>query len=1273
MTPIQEKPRGHPRVHSAELVDWERYGSDPRPRHFTMRASLLFGLSLVLVSAIAFAAPPAAQWNFGSEETSRLQPFGGVHRDVPGPRPPEFPDFEVSNTAVKFDGKGARYVFEDAGAASPFDFTNGDSITIEAWVKVDELHEGENRYIIGKGRTGASGFERDNQNWALRLRETDGKACLSFLFATPVASGAKRTDSHWHRWTTAGGFEPSTGWHHVAVAYKFGEPESVRGWIDGRSYKGGWDMGGATKDAPVVDDDAIWIGSSMGGSAANSFRGLLDSIAVHREVLTEDVIRGRFRREGGPIVSIPAPVVMPELGELPAGRVQFTSHEGLPAHNRWLNEGEQVPPPSATWSGSEFLISRLPRRYDSWGIRDSWKAPVLMRAAADVTLPPGEQKILYRSRGLSRLWINGQQIAGTLALTGSTDGHQPVKPLAALPAPGARRAGYEMQEAFGLCKVPADGRCRVVFETVVGGKNFRAEPGETLIALFSSDGQTLSILQPAGAAAIPTPLRDKDVELALHRVETSLQAHDDGTRQTLAASQDDFWNKRHEFARTYIREGAAAGKRNWIQAGHPVDALVADKIKQALAASGGSSLEEAKQFHGKILPILSTHCFRCHGEKENGGLRLDSRAAALRGGDSENPAIVAGKPEGSPLLARIRSTDEGERMPPSGDGLKPDEIAALEGWIKSGAPWPAPPVTPEQVASPGLVDDAAFLRRAYLDIVGVPPTESEAREFLESTAPQKRTQLVDRLLADDRWADHWVSYWQEVLAENPNMLKPSLNNTGPFRWFLYEALRDNRPFDRLVTELILLRGSEREGGSAGFGLAADNDAPFAAKGHVIGTAFLGIELQCARCHDSPFHSTKQRDLYALAAMFERKPITVPVSSTVPAGFFEKKDRESLIHVTLKPKEPITPTWPFAETTGCTDDASLDALIQNPKDSRERLAALVTAPQNKRFSQVLVNRVWRRLIGAGFVEPAHDWEGHAASHPELLDWLARDFVANGYDLKHLVRTIMTSDLYQREAIGANRTASPELRFFNAPERRRLSAEQVLDSLFAASGTPLDVEEITFDPDGRRPANTMISLGVPTRAWEFASLSNERDRPSLSLPRAQAVADVLEAFGWTGSRQSPRTDRETDPNVLQPGVLANSVVSTWVTRASLGSELADLAVDAKSPEALVDSVFLRFLSRTPTSDERTEFVEALSPGFKERVIPADQRVIPEPTPPLSRVTWSNHLVSEANSIQLEMERRARTGAPPDPRLRPQWRETYEDFVWSLINTREFVWVP
>ena len=571
------------------------------------------------------------------------------------------------------------------------------------------------------------------------------------------------------------------------------------------------------------------------------------------------------------------------------------------------------------------------------------------------------------------------------------------------------------------------------------------------------------------------------------------------------------------------------------------------------------------------------------------------------------------------------------------------------------------------------VKGEALLRRVYLDTVGIPPTANEIELFLADKSANKCNRMIDRLLLDERGADHRISYWLDALAENPTLLNASLNSTGPFRFFLHDSLRDSKSLDRMVTELILMRGSKHGGGSAGFSMAAENDAPFAAKGHILASTFLGVELQCARCHDSPYNSTTQRDLYSLAAMLQRKPATVPQTSRVPAAFFEKQSRESLIRVTLKPDEPVAVAWPFANVTGVTDDISIDGLMRQPQDSRERLAALITAPQNQRFPLVIVNRIWKRLIGAGFVEPIHDWEGRKASHPELLEWLAHELVTHDYDVTHVLRLVLTCRTYQRTASGNNLSASHEERFFNAPERRRLTAEQIVDSMHAVTGVAMDIGELTFVHDGRRPLSNRLTLGRPNRSWMLASLNNERDRPSLSLPQARAETDVLQAFGWTGSRQKPITERDTDPNILQPGVLANGILTSTLTRASHNSRLAQLAVHAHSPASLADALFLRILSRRPEPAERATFTSALAEGFNSRLIPADRIEPPKPPPPLPLITWFNHQRQKATRVQNEVERRVRKGPPADPRLQPQWREVYEDLIWSLVNQREFVWMP
>ncbi len=1222
----------------------------------------------------------AARWDFNAEESTPLQSHGGVHRDVPGPRSTMYPDFDSSNTAIRLDGQGAHLSLEDPGTQSPFDFTNGDAITLEAWVLVEEIRPGEFVYVVGKGRTAIPGFAADNQNWALRIRETGGKVGISFLFATEQKPDIKTPDAHWHRWSTKEGFTPGENWHHISITYRFGEADSIRGWIDGKPQAGSWDMGGATAEAPVIDNDAIWIGSSRGGAAGNSFRGSLDAVAVHREVLSDSLLQRRFRREGAEVVEKPAHEIMPESPQLLPGQALLSLREGMPSHSRWLNQGESLPALAMSFPIDSFLIDRLPQRHDAWGIRDRWKGPVLMQMATAAQLSPGKHRFLMRVRGLSRLWVNGKVIARGKPLGSSPSGEESITPVAEPPLPGLRIAEHRQQEISGDAEIGADGHCRIVLETIVGTRDLRTDPGEQCVAVQTDDAKMFVLVSARGTDAQVVPLTDVDVTAALARLEASLIAFDDINRRKLAASQDSFWNMRHGYAKSWAAVKPAPPIPKPLAGTppeNPIDAFLTEKIERAVADSSKSPPEVAKQFHGAVLPILRDHCFRCHGDKATGGLSLNSREAALRGGDSATPSVVPGDASASELIRRIHSTNPDDRMPPGESALPAEQIATLEAWVKDGAAWPAKRVAPEDTQMPPVVSDTEYLRRIYLDTVGVPPTETDVRAFQADSAADKRTRVIDRLLADERWADHWMSYWQDVLAENPTLLNPSLNTTGPFRWFLYDALRDNKPLDRIVTELIQLRGDPHEGGSAGFGIAADNDAPFAAKGQIVANAFLGIELQCARCHDSPYHSTKQSDLYALAAMLEQKSVTVPRTSRVPAAFFEAKARESLIKVTLKPDEQLAATWPFADVTGCADDASLAVLMQTPSSTRDRLAALVTSPKNGRFSQVIVNRVWRRFIGAGIVEPPHDWEGREPSHPELLKWLAHDFVAHDYDLKHLSRRILTSQLYQRAPFGKNVVEDSNQRFFVAPQRRRLTAEQIVDSLFVAAGQSMDVEEITFDPDGRRASSNRLTLGIPRRAWMFASLANERDRPSLSLPKARAIADVMEAFGWTGSRQNPRTDRESDPNVLQPGVLANSTASVLLTRASQGSGLAEVAVTATSPEQLVDSLFMRYLGRAALDSERAPLANTLAVGFAERLASPQNAATTSPNEPPSQrlpvVTWSNHLRPEATTIAMELERRARIGAPADDRLRAEWREVYEDVIWSIINLREFVWVP
>lgn len=1238
-----------------------------RPTRFLIALHLF---SCLCGGADADEPQPVARWDFGSEAGSLFDAHGGVIRDQAGPRAPQFPDFPSDNTAVGFTAAGGYLSINDTSEPnSPFDFDNGDTITLEAWVKVDPSSHGAPIYLIGKGRTGNPHFAKDNQNWALRLQKRNHAFHISFLFATQPGPGL----AHWHRWTSTASFPAVDDWHHVAVSYRFGTPASIAGWIDGQPTKGSWDMGGATTANPVVDDDQVWIGTASKG---NRFVGLIDNVAIHRNRLSDKVIAARFRRVGEAPKYIAPVQPMPELGPIPDGQVQMVLSEGFPASDRW-----DLPKPSNVsaalrYPNTAFLVDRLPTRYDAWGIRDAWREPVLLQMAADVALPPGKHRLLVRARGLGRLWIDGKVVAETKSITRrSPDGEQPVTPVATPPLPGARPHAYHQQEVFADLEIPADRSSskphRIVWELIVGGKNQRTEPGESCVAIQFAGSKNFEVLVPSDAQQLP--LTNDAIEPALKRLETELTGLDDRLRREAASSQDAYWSRRHQAARDWAAENRAPAVpgHSGEHPLHPVDAFIGRKISNAVAAAAESDTAATKHFYGQVLPILREQCFRCHGEKSKGDLKLNSRDAALLAGESEQPAIVPGDPDASELIVQIRDG----AMPPTETGLSAAQIEILENWIRDGAAWPAPPVTADQVAQPPLVDDEAFLRRVYLDTVGVPPTLDEVNRFLGDGEPdaERRSHLIDQLLDDPRLADHWVSLWQDLLAENPTLLNQSMGSTGPFRWFLYESLRDHKPLDRMITELIMMRGSADTGGSAGFRLSGESDAPFAEKANILAAGMLGVELQCARCHDSPYHSTTQRDLFSLAAMLERKSVKVPATSRVPEAFFDKRGRESLIRVTLKPDAVIAPQWPLQRMLEIADDDGLNALLHNPKDSRERLAALITLPQNRRFGRVMVNRVWKQLVGAGFVEPAHDWEGQTASHPELMDWLVDQLITHQYDLRVVIGQIMKSQTYQRQAVGNNLAAEPEQRFFAAPDRRRMTAEQIVDSLHVVTGSEMDSEELTFVHDGQRPIGKRQSLGCPKRAWMFASLNNERDRPSLSLPRARVIADVLQAFGWNGSRQRPIPFRDMEPNVLQPGVLANGTLATTLTRASLDSDVSARALAAESPETLVDEWFLRILCRQPTANEREAFAAALGNRFSERQLPDDQIKQPQPLTPLPQVTWFNHLQAETNTIQQELERRVSLGPPADPRLDPQWRGVYEDFIWSLVNHRDFVWIP
>ena len=1109
---------------------------------------------------IVLQAKPAAYWRLNDAKADNVvknhapganaaQLNGSItgkvtlHQD--GPSAETFPEFEPDSAAAAFTGKGDFVRIADPGADSPLDFKLGDSITLEAWVFLNKIGDGQQVYVIGKGRTGSKkGAVDNNQNWALRLRGDDGEACVSFLFRDERNGKQKpaTSDEFWHRWSATKGFVPGSGWHHVAITYTFGKGDSIKGYLDGVEVKGKWDMGGQTDLGPVVDDDEVWIGSSMGGSAGNSFNGLINEVALYRRALSASELKTRYR------YTPPTPKI--DLTSLPKDAVRVEIIEDIPTALNWnFTPGK----PTETFTIPAFGLIAVPKKYSERGVVVDRSPAYLVRASSQITLPEGEHTILIRSLRSSRLFWDGQLLGITKPAAGNSGGHGEVAPFPTDLPEGLRF----LRNGHGEMKftVKGDGKPHVVVaEAFVGGKNLKPDIGEFTLSV-SSQGGLYRLLAPK----VNIPHTDEDFLSYAQNQQQQIAQMDRQHRTVALTEENKFWTKRHDFARQVMAK---------------VPAPVVPKT------SGAAVNNDIDRF----------------------------------------------------INARLESSN-----------VKPAALA----------------------------DDWAFLRRLSIDTTGVVPTAQQIKEFFNDKSADRRAKAIERFLNQPGWADSWVPYWQDVLAENPAILKPTLNNSGPFRFWIYESFLDNKPMDRFATELISMEGSVYRGGPGGFSLATENDVPMADRAQIVSQAFLAMNLSCARCHDAPYHDFKQAELFSMAAMLKQSPQEVPKSSSIPPNANIKVGR--LVNVTLHPGEKVDPAWPFTKKA-MHDELSPDSM-RDKTNTREQLAAYITDPRNERFAKVLVNRVWKRYFGYALVEPVDDWETAKASHPELLSWLARELTVNNYDLKHVARLIFNSHVYQRTVIHQDGDLTdPNVRNFAGQYRRRMTAEQVVDSLYSAVGKSFDSELLTLDNDSRQAAKDFLNLGVPRRAWEFTSLSNDRDRPALAMPKTQEIIDVLAMFGWRESRQNAISVRNDAPNVLQPAALANGDMGNGrIARLCDGCGLTELCVTKQPVEELVKGLFERLLTRQPTSEELAAFAEHLRPGYEQRLLPVPAGKKSKEYDPSLLLSWSNHLNAKATEIKLALEDKARKGDEPTPRLQASWRERAEDMVWAMMMTPEFVFVP
>lgn len=443
-----------------------------------------------------------------------------------------------------------------------------------------------------------------------------------------------------------------------------------------------------------------------------------------------------------------------------------------------------------------------------------------------------------------------------------------------------------------------------------------------------------------------------------------------------------------------------------------------------------------------------------------------------------------------------------------------------------------------KLAALGLVpsprsSDADFLRRVSLDVVGTLPTPDAVRTFLADRDPNKRTKLVDALLKRPEYVDYWTLQWGDILRST----RSALGEKGlvAFNHWLRQSVAQNKPWDRFARELVLARGSTFDEGAANYFRAASTPET---RAETTAQVFLGVRMQCARCHNHPYERWTQTQYYELAAFFARV-------RTKPGGAADERivytvDSGDVPHP--KTKQAVTPT--------ALDAAPLPATFSG--DRRQALADWLTGPENPFFAKILVNRVWKHFLGLGLVEPVDDLRvTNPPTNGPLLDFLAQEFVRSGYDVKQLIRTIARSDTYQRSAIPTPRNAA-DTRYYSHFFFKRLAAEPLLDAVAAATGVS---EKFGGYPAGLR---------------------------ATELPDTTTQSYFLDLFGRPARNIVCQCERTDAPNLGQVLHFMNGKGINARLTAKEGRVARLIA--ARTPDGkLVEELYLAALSRFPTDEE------------------------------------------------------------------------------------------
>lgn len=585
----------------------------------------------------------------------------------------------------------------------------------------------------------------------------------------------------------------------------------------------------------------------------------------------------------------------------------------------------------------------------------------------------------------------------------------------------------------------------------------------------------------------------------------------------------------------------------------------------AWVALGAGRARGDEFWKGHVQPLLEAHCLKCHsGAKAKSGLDLSTPEGALKGGDA-GPAVVPGKPSDSPLV-RLVLHGADPQMPPKGDLLSEEQVGLLRTWItrlgthaaavtevsKAGPVrkplrWTPPPgMAPERAVDRFLelgwkehgvkpareADDRAWVRRVHLDLVGRIPTAAESDAYVRSRSRHRKAELVDALLSGEEHVRHLREVWDVVLMGRTSPEREKRRADRGWHAYLEDAIRRNRPWNEVVRELIVARpAGESDRGAVWFLYERDNNPQ--AMAEAVSPVVFGVQMKCAQCHDHMVaREIKQAHYWGLVAAFNRtRNVDTPrgpgLAESAVGGFvtFANLKKESQpARLVFFNGRAVEEEWP-AEGVKQADDPMLYVVPPPPEKQkpeapsvprfsrREALAGAVTTG-NPLLARATVNRMWALVFGRGLVHPVDLMDSkHPASHPELLEWLARDFERSGHDVRLLLRTLVLSRAYAldsrpREGAGKGRVA-PEEAFARALTKP-LSAEQWLRSLAVATGHAADSPALRRALTREFPELFVAEYNATLQQAMFLSNSPEfaallESKPGTLLGRMEAVAD------------------------------------------------------------------------------------------------------------------------------------------------------------------------